>query len=143
MKMIRRDCGACNACCTLLMVPDIGKPAKMTCWWTTVHGGCSRQAEKETDPQLQACAQFACLWLESQVLAEEAMVMSRNMRPDMSHVLMFRDNNDPKLLWAQVDPRFPNAWQEEPVAGYLNGFLSRGGRLEVVIDERHVKLPAE
>ena len=138
---IRRDCGSCNLCCTLLGVPDINKPARMTCWWTTVHGGCQRQGEKATDPALTACAQFECVWLESQKL-DEAKVMPRMWRPDMTGVVLGpKDRDDETLLFVQVDPSRPTAWREEPILSLLNGILDRGGKLEIIVGETHLRLP--
>jgi hypothetical protein len=157
-----RGCGSCNLCCKLLHVPDIGKPAGMTCWWTTVHGGCVRQAEKpnpaaadfdeETgvhtlhasevgkDLSLLACATFECLWLESQRL-EDSKRLLRIMRPDMTHVVMGpADPNDPGLLYIQVDPEHPTAWRAPRVAAYLNAMLAKGARLEVICGESRFPL---
>lgn len=129
----KQDCGACNLCCKLLAVPDIQKPARMLCWWTGVHGGCERHAEKATAPELKACHQFRCLWLASQ--DQPGQEMPRGMRPDISHVVMGpQDPKDETLLYVQVDPDYPKAWLDPTVHGYLQGILSRGGKVEVILD---------
>jgi hypothetical protein len=150
------SCGSCNFCCTFLRVPDIGKPSGTTCWWTTVHGGCQRQAEKP-DPEhvryddetgmfslqpgqegksldLLACAQFRCLWLDSQQSADPGLRHQRHMRPDMSHVMLGPQAvEDERLLYVHVDPAHQDAWRSEPIASYLNDILQRGGRIELNI----------
>jgi len=135
-------CGACNLCCKLLGVPDINKPARMLCWWTGVHGGCARHAEKHTDPQLLACAQFKCLWLESQTHEDQTKRMPRHLRPDLSHVVIGPpDRNDDTLAYVQVDPDYPRSWQAPEIKSYLDGIISRGGKLEVIIgDDVRVEL---
>jgi hypothetical protein len=133
-------CGACNLCCRLLAVPDIYKPARMLCWWTGVHGGCSRHHEKPTswDPthELMACAQFECLWLTSQTHEDPTKQMPRHLRPDQCHVVMGPpDQADETLIYIQVDPDYPSAWLEPEVEQYLAGITERGGRVEVIVGE--------
>lgn len=141
--MMPLGCGACNLCCKLLAVPDINKPARMLCWWTGVHGGCQRQSEKASDPALLACAQFKCLWLASQTHENEEYHQPRAMRPDITHVVIGPyDREDDTLIYVQVDPEHPSAWKKEPVASYLRGIMDRGGKCELVIGERHVRLEA-
>lgn len=140
-----RSCGACNLCCKLLRVPDIDKPAQMLCWWTTIHGGCSRQAEKPDTPELQACAQFQCLWLASQTRDDPGEVMPRHWRPDISHVVMGpKDKDNELLLYVQVDPAHPSAWTDPEINTYLRGMVERGCEIEIVLGEQHFRLePAQ
>ena len=133
-------CGACNLCCRLLAVPDIHKPARMLCWWTNIHGGCSRQHEKPQtfDPnhELMACAQFECLWLASQAHEDESKRMPRHLRPDQSHIVMGpQDRHDDTLIYIQVDPDHPTAWKEPEIQHHLQGIIARGGRVEVIVGE--------
>ncbi len=156
------SCGSCNLCCTLLAVPDVDKPARMMCWNTTIHGGCSRQAEKP-DPQkaisnpdgtyslgegdegkdlkLLACATFKCLWLASQSQTDPLKQKPRHLRPDMTHVVMGPfDREDDTLLYVQVDPRYPTAWNAPAILDDLRGIISRGGKVEIIIDETRFRL---
>ena len=138
------DCGACNLCCKLLQVPDINKPARMLCWWTDIHGGCQRHKEKETDPSLQACRQFKCVWLASQDHEDETKRGKRFMRPDQTHVVFGPfDREDPLLLYVQVDPEHPSAWKEPHVSAYLEEILSKGAKVEIIIDEIRIRFPEE
>jgi hypothetical protein len=130
------DCGACNLCCKLLGVPDINKPARMLCWWTGIHGGCERHHEKQTDPQLMACAQFKCLWLESQTHPDPTKHMPRHLRPDLSHVVIGPvDRDDDTLAYVQVDPEFPQSLHNPEIKNYLDGIISRGGKLEIILGD--------
>lgn len=136
----RPGCGSCNLCCKLLAVPDISKPARMLCWHTGIHGGCAVHKEKATDPSLLACAQFKCVWLESQEHPEPEKRLPRHMRPDFTHVVMGpQDRNDPLLLYVQVDPDFPSAWHAPEMAAYLQQAVDKGCKVEVVIDEVRIE----
>jgi uncharacterized protein len=136
------SCGACNLCCKVLHVPDINKPSGTLCWWTGVHGGCQRHAEKETAPELAACAQWRCVWLDSQNHENPLARQGRHMRPDQVHVVLGpQDRDDPGLLYVQVDPAYPQAWQEEPISSYLTDLVATGARLEVIIGQVRFNLP--
>lgn len=127
-------CGPCNLCCKLLAVPDIGKPACMTCWWTGLHGGCAKQAEKASDPSLAACAQYKCVWLESQSYENPELRQPRDMRPNHTHVVMgVPDPDKDQILHVHVDPEHSSAWREAGVSYYLNDFISRGATIEIHI----------
>ena len=128
-----KGCGPCNLCCKLLAVPDIKKPARMLCWWTGVHGGCQRHAEKKTDPNLAACDLFECVWLASQ---KSEGALPGYLRPDMCHVVLGpTDRNTDRLLYVQVDPEHSDSWKKPEVQEYLMGCLVRGWSVEVIIDE--------
>lgn len=134
------DCGSCNLCCTLLKVPDLNKPSGMTCWHTTVHGGCAVHAEKQSDPKLLACAQFKCVWLESQLCEEPVKRGTRGMRPDQIHVLFGPfDRDDPKLLYVHVDPEHKTAWKTPHVIQYMEEVYRRDPEAKfcIVIGDRN------
>lgn len=139
-----RGCGSCNLCCKLLNVPDIGKPAQMLCWWTGLHGGCSRQSEKGTDPSLLACAQFECMWLNSQKREDPGEVWPRHWRPDISHMVVGpQDRDDPTLVHVHVDPAHPGAWKESEVAGFFRrNMTEKGVRYEIHLGEFRFPLEA-
>lgn len=131
-------CGACNLCCTLLHIPDMGKPPGMTCWHTTIHGGCKVHAEKAIDPQLQACHQFKCVWLASQDHEDESKRGTRAMRPDQIHVVLGPyDRNDPTLVYVHVDPAYKDAWNQPSVRAYMDEQAKKGAKFCVVIGDRH------
>ena len=51
------ECGECTACCTLLAVAELNKPAR----WTCDHAGC--QGCRVYDDRPMSCRAFNCLWL--------------------------------------------------------------------------------
>lgn len=136
------SCGACNLCCKVLGVPDIQKPRNMVCWWTTVHGGCSRHGEKKTAPELEACDTFKCLWLHTQENPDPELRQPMILRPDRTHVMMGpRDPENEALIYVHVDPKHPNAWKHPNVQFYINDFLARGATIKITIGEISVTLP--
>lgn len=132
------DCGACGFCCRVLAVPDIQKPALMTCEHVGLHGGCAVQHTKLTDPKMAACAAFKCLWLDSQDHENEEWRMGRHLRPDISHVMFGPpDRENDKKLFVHVDSRHPTAWKDEEIMDYLREIVKKGGTIEIVVGERH------
>lgn len=88
------------------------------------------------DMSLAACAQFRCLWLDSQNHTDPLLQQPRTMRPDQTRVMLGpQDLDDERLLYVHVDPNHPDAWRQDPVASYLRDLLNRGGRLEIMIGE--------
>lgn len=133
-----RGCGSCNFCCEFIGVPDIGRPKGMRCWNTTVHGGCTRQAEKLTSSDMQACAQFECVWLQSQSRPKEEWI--RHARPDISHVMFGPpDPDDDMRLFVHVHPGHPTAWKKEPVSTYLAEMAEKGIKIRVYVGEMTIE----
>ncbi len=141
-----------------MSVPDIGKPAQMTCWWTTIHGGCTRQGDKPDptkviynsdtnefrlfpgeegkDLDLLACATFKCLWLDSQSHPDETKRMPRRLRPDQSYVMFGpQDTEDETLLHVSVDPDHATAWQKPEIVDFINRIIERGGKIELIVGD--------
>src|SRR5579872_4156139 len=61
-----RTCGECTACCTVLAVVELHKPAR----WACDHVACSGCQTYETRPS--ACRDFHCLWLRGAVAGDES-----------------------------------------------------------------------
>ena len=58
-RAAERSCGPCSACCTVLRVDELGKPAGVDCTHQRVGGGCRIH---ETRPPI--CRGYHCLWLQ-------------------------------------------------------------------------------
>jgi hypothetical protein len=123
-----------------------------------MHGGCSRQNEKpligadmsidtsdpSKDQSLAACAQFKCVWLESQSHSDETKVMSRMFRPDICHVVMGPvDKDNEMLLHVHVDPEYPNAWREGMIHEHLQSILAGGGEISLSVGETKIEMTRE
>jgi hypothetical protein len=125
-----------------LAIPDLGKPARQWCAHALrPHGGCAVHHLKAKTPSLRACADFECLWLQSQRRVDPGDRQERNLRPNISHVMFGPfDPEDDRHLFVHVDPEVPRAWKEPLVQERINVFLERGAQVTVVIGETHVEL---
>lgn len=54
---MKRECGECTACCTTMIVPELNKPAHVSC--THAKGGCEIY-----DGRPPTCAGWDCLWIK-------------------------------------------------------------------------------
>ncbi|HEY3965042.1 MAG TPA: hypothetical protein VGM05_10870 [Planctomycetaceae bacterium] len=73
-----RECGECAACCTVLAVHELQKPAR----WACDHVGCHGCGVYETRPE--SCREFNCLWLRGALNPDPAL------RPDKLGVMFDR-----------------------------------------------------
>lgn len=137
-------CGSCNQCCTLIAVHDIFKPAGMRCWDTGVHGGCRRQAEKATVPDLAACATWECVWRNTQNEPNLNLHLPRALRPDVCHVMIGpAETITSDLIAVHVDPRWPDAYLKPGIADWLKDKMSAGANFQIHIGENIFMLEAE
>ena len=65
-----RECGTCTACCTVLAIAELQKPAR----WACSHVACDRCGIYERRPQ--SCRDFNCVWLRGAIAGDESL------RPD-------------------------------------------------------------
>ena len=88
-----RACGSCGACCTVLEVEALRKPARVECRHLAVlngaasdeRGRCTVYARRP-----EACASFRCFWLREADVAEAQAAASR-LRP----ALLLEDGERP------------------------------------------------
>lgn len=73
-----RDCGGCTACCTVLAVHELNKPAR----WACDHAGCDGCRAYDARPA--GCRDFNCLWLRGELPADV------DIRPDRLGVIFDR-----------------------------------------------------
>ena len=139
---ISLTCGSCNLCCQVLAIPDLGKPARQWCEHAMrPHGGCAVHHLKNTDPKLEACAVFECLWLASQRRVNPTERLPISLRPNRCGVVMGPfDVEDNKKIYFNVDPEKPTAWREREISEQIETFQSKGGKVVVIVGERHIDL---
>lgn len=77
-----RSCGQCTACCRLLEIEALGKPAGILCQHNT---GCACTIYPERP---EACARWHCLWRRIGALPED-------LRPDRSGVIFALEKRSP------------------------------------------------
>lgn len=101
-------CGSCTACCRVYSIPEFSKPAGPWCQHCTVGKGCKIY---ETRPA--RCADFQCLWLQSQE-QDAAKPLAPELRPDRCKVV-FAPSTNPKVMTAITMPGRPDAWKAPAV----------------------------
>lgn len=57
--MAARECGECTACCDVMIVPELNKPANKTCKYAD--GGCRMYEHRPT-----TCKDWNCLWISGE-----------------------------------------------------------------------------
>ena len=143
-------CDGCSLCCRLLSVVEIDKPAGAWCRaveWTRAGGRCKVHPERP-----DACRTFECIWLQSQVRTPTngfppGQVLPPQMRPDRCGVVFAQEaylngpvDPDNRKMVLFVDPNHPFAWREPGPMAQINGFLARGGTVEVNVGSDQVTL---
>lgn len=101
-----RSCDGCSACCKVMHVLELNKPANQWCEHCAVWKGCLIYNERPT-----SCREFACLYLQDEQMPEE-------LRPDRSKVVL-SINRDETALVAYVDPRQEEAYKRGPMGRFL------------------------
>lgn len=98
------DCGTCTACCRLLGIKELAKPAGKWCSHCAIGKGCTIY---ETRPE--SCRVYSCMWLSSQSLPEGNQWPAA-LRPDKSKVVFTMQANEQEVV-VHCDPGRPTAWQ--------------------------------
>lgn len=134
-----RDCGSCSACCFLLSVPEVKKPACIWCAHASrPHGGCQIYEDRP-----QECVDYKCLWLVSQTRRPEERMIP-DTRPDRSKV-MFHDAyaydvEKKNTVYVHVFPGHPQAWRQEPIYDHIKMMKSRGVTIHILIGDNTIIL---
>jgi len=123
-----RPCGDCTACCTIMPVSEIKKPAHEACQHLAPSGGCAIYKKRPG-----SCFAWSCLWVLDRSIPEE-------LRPDRCHVIfdMMADTvtaeaSDGKktlgltVLVAWGDPAFPDAHRAPIVRELMNEVAEKVG----------------
>src|SRR4051812_40373702 len=118
-----RQCGDCTLCCRLVPVEELHKPAGKRCKHQRHGRGCMIYAVRPI-----SCREWSCMWL---VGTEDEGPLALN-RPDRSHYVIDQvpdiiraTNNETgevtqiDVMQVWVDPRFPDAWQDDALLGLL------------------------
>jgi hypothetical protein len=135
-------CDGCAACCHLLSVEEIDKPACQWCTKIVRDANGRRCGIHEEKPY--ACRAFECLWLVTQSV--NGKEMQPELRPDRSHVVFAMDahvtgadeiDDNNRTLYAHVDPYWPTAWRRGLPKLAIDTFLARGGSVMVFIGPQY------
>jgi hypothetical protein len=101
-----KSCGPCTACCKVMAVDALAKPAGTACVHVRAGRGCGVYPERP-----RACRTFECVWL-----MDEAM--PHRFRPDQTRVVLDQDAEG-RWLVARCDPANPHAWRRNPMYAAL------------------------
>jgi hypothetical protein len=118
-----RQCGPCQLCCKLVPVKELYKAAGKRCKHQRFGKGCAVYG-KPARPS--SCSLWSCRWL---VQPEETAGL---LRPDRSHYVVdlipdfvtlrnleTGEVNPVQVVQIWVDPKYPDAWREPALRGYL------------------------
>lgn len=106
--ILDRACGECRACCTVLGIPEIQKPAGQPCPHECP-GGCSIYASRP-----KPCQDYECLWRQG--------LMGDEMRPDRSGIVV--DAPASRILF--VREVWPEASQAPQVQEHMRRWVISG-----------------
>jgi hypothetical protein len=114
----KRSCGtsgepACTACCTIMGVSELKKPAHVSCRHIG-QGCCTIYAERPP-----SCASFMCAWLAS----DPGGLIDDSMRPDRIGIVFTITRQG---LMAHVDPTRPYAWRAAKPLALLRRAAANG-----------------
>jgi hypothetical protein len=111
-------CGSCTACCKVFAVSEIpNKTAGTWCQHCDIGVGC-----KVYEVRPKVCADFECLWLQSQKRGG-ASRLAAELRPDRCKVV-FAPSTNPRVMAALS--MAPLAWERPVVRKLIDVLVSCG-----------------
>ena len=135
-----RTCGTCMLCCTVMHVPELNKPAGVTCSYAVAGSGCTIREQRP-----QACRRFFCGWrLDPNI--------DSLWKPSICGFVLQISMRYASML-VMVDPTRPLAWRMQPYYGRLREWSGRairedkrivavvaGGEATVILPDRDVPI---
>ncbi len=119
-------CDGCTACCKIMKVAELDKPANRWCEHCRISQGCGIY---EARPD--SCRRYECVWLQTQSLAAP---MAPELRPDRSHVVIGTlDGGESLILYVSRDHR--DAWKRGATGRFVAAMRARGLSVSVSCDE--------
>ena len=119
---MKRECGKCTACCTLLPVLELSKPALHRCQHQSFARGCKIYDDPERP---LSCKLWTCRWLTGNDTADLP-------RPDRAHYVIdtfpdgigIRSRDTGETVRVQVvqiwcDPKYPEAHRDPALRAYI------------------------
>lgn len=136
--MTENLCGSCTLCCKIMAVDELQKPRNQWCGHCDKGRGC-----KIYDERPQSCRDFECVWLLSQKHdPAPPSPLPPELRPDRSKVVLAMSTSG-KALIAHVDPGYPTAWREGPMARFLDAMIANDVPVIVAVGEKRTWLSRE
>lgn len=117
-----KECGSCSMCCKVMGIRELAKPRNTWCSHVVKGKGCGIY---ETRPG--TCRQFECVWLKTDTMPD-------NYRPDKLHAVIVAEGDN---IIIHLDPGYPTAHRQEPLAGYIDRVMaldkSRENRVNILV----------
>lgn len=121
-----KTCGTCTACCTVLGIPELKKPAWQQCSHlaTGADGvGCKIYAQRPS-----SCRKFICGWLLDPN-------MGPDLKPENCHVVFYQLNE--QHIVGCCDANHPQAWRAPNVLAFVHQLArSLGPHRKVILNEK-------
>lgn len=131
-------CGTCSACCRLMTVEPLNKPAGVWCSHCTP-GSAHPCGIYETRPE--PCKAFSCLWLKSQSRPNPAERLPPELKPNKCHVVLSITQDGEDLI-VLSDPGYPGAWRKPRVMKLIERITLGGKRALLVEGEKRAVIDA-
>lgn len=125
-RAVPLDCGGCTACCKIMKVRELDKPANVWCAHCRIGSGCGIYAERP-----ESCRVYECLWLKTQRMDRP---MAPALRPDRSRVVVGTTNGGEDLV-LYVAPDRPDAWKRGEFGRFVADMKRRGVAITVSCSE--------
>jgi hypothetical protein len=116
------NCEGCTACCKVLKIRELDKPAHTWCRHCEIGVGCGSY---ETRPE--SCRVYECIWLQTQRLPRP---MAFELRPDKSRVVIGTTNKGEEMVF-YVSPERPDAWNRGGFRQFVAEMRARGTVMHV------------
>jgi len=118
-----KTCGSCTACCTVLGIPELKKPAWQECSHIATGIGCKIYAERPP-----SCRKFICGWLLDPN-------MGPDLKPENCHVVFYQLNE--QHIVGCCDANHPQAWRAPNVLAFVHQLArSLGPGRKVILNEK-------
>ena len=111
------SCDGCTACCKVMQIEELNKPANTWCPHCTIGVGCGIY-----DTRPESCRVYECIWLQTQ---RGAKPLALELRPDKSRVVMGVTNQGDDLV-LYVSPDRPDAWKRGGIAKIVAETRAKG-----------------
>lgn len=120
-------CDGCTACCKIMKVHELDKPANTWCQHCKIGEGCGIY---NTRPE--SCRIYECVWLQSQ---RGGKPMPLELRPDTSRVVVGVANQGDDLV-LYVSPERPDAWKRGGMGRFVAEMQAKGFAVAVKCGEK-------
>ncbi len=124
-------CDGCTACCKMLKIEELNKPAHSWCAHCKIGSGCGIYAARP-----ESCRIYECVWLQSQ---RGGKPLPPEMRPDKSRVVIGVTNQGDDLV-LYVNPDRRDAWKRGATGKFVAEMRAKGFAVMVACEDQVEKL---